>query len=84
MTTTDYSILEQRKIQLITMITQLYDLDLLNAIENLLITSKKDWWQTIRDAEKKAIDIGLDDIKNDRLVSNEQVMKEIEERYKDL
>ncbi len=84
MTITDYSIVEQRKIQLITMITQLYDLDLLNAIENLLITSKKDWWQSISDTEKRAIDVGLDDIKTGRLVSHEQVVNEIEERYENL
>lgn len=84
METTDYTIIEQKKIQLITIITQLYDLDLLDAIENLLINSKKDWWQTISDAEKRAIDIGLEDIKHGRVMSHEQVMKEVEERYKDL
>ena len=84
MATTDYTIIEQRKIQLITMITQLYDLDLLDAIENLLLSSKKDWWQTISDAERQAIDIGLEDLKHGRTVSHEQVMKELDERYKDL
>lgn len=84
METTDYTIIEQKKIQLITIITQLYDLDLLDAIENLLINSKKDWWQTISDAEKRAIDIGLEDIKHGRVISHGQVMKEVEERYKDL
>ena len=84
MVTTDYSIIEQRKIQLITMITQLYDLDLLDAIEDLLLKSKKDWWQTISEAERQAIDIGLEDIKHGRIISHEQVMKEFEERYKDL
>lgn len=84
MLTTDYSVIEQRKIQLITMITQLYDMDLLEAVEKLLIDSKKDWWQTISDAEREVIDVGLEDVKHGRTVSHEQVMREVEERYKDL
>ena len=84
MINTNYTIIEQRKMQLISMITQLYDLDLLDAIENLLLGSKKDWWQTISDAEKRAIDVGLEDIKKGRIMSHEQVMKEVNERYKDL
>ena len=84
MTTIDFSVIEQRKMQLIAMITQLYDVDLLDTIENLLISSKNDWWDLISDAEKKAIDVGLDDIKHGRLIAHEQVMKEINERYKNL
>lgn len=80
----DISSIEQRKLQLITMITQLYDLDLLDAIENIMLNSEKDWWQSISNAEKRAIDIGLDDIKHGRLISHEEIMKEIEERYKDI
>ncbi len=84
MNTIDYTVIEQRKIQLITMITQLYDIDLLDAIEEILLNNKKDWWHTISDAEKKAIDIGLDDIKHGRVISHEQAMAKIENRYKDL
>ena len=84
MNTTSQFAIEQRKIQLITMITQLYDSDLLDSIESLLLDSKKDWWQTISDAEKRAIDKGLEDAKQGRVISHEQVMKEFEERYKDL
>ena len=84
MNSIDYSDIEQRKLQLITMITQLYDLDLLDAIENLFLTNKKDWWQSLSQEEQKAIDAGLDDIKNGKLLSNDQVMKEINERYKHL
>ena len=84
MTSQDISLIEQRKMQIISMMTQLYDIDLLEKIETLLIGSKKDWWDTISDAEKKAIDIGLDDIKHGRLLSHKQVMKEINERYQDL
>ncbi len=84
MKTIDYTVIEQRKMQLITMITKLYDVDLLDAIEDILLSNKKDWWHTISDAEKRAIDLGLDDIKNGRVVSHEQAMAKIENHYKNL
>jgi hypothetical protein len=84
MITQNKAVLEHRKIQLISMITQLHDSDVLDSIENLLLESKKDWWDTISEAEKKAIDQGLDDIKNGRVIPHEQVMKEFDERFKAL
>ena len=80
----DMSKVEQKKIQLISMITRLYNIDLLQQIEHLLLSSEKDWWHSISDAEKQAIDIGLEDIKNGHIISNEQMNKEINERFKDL
>ena len=77
----DNSVLESQKMQLISMIAQLYDKDILDAIENLILNRDKDWWDTISDAEKEAIDQGLDDIANGRLTSHEEVMKEIDDRY---
>ncbi len=84
MITQKKAVLEHRKIQLIAMITQLHDSDVLDSIENLLLESKKDWWDIINEAEKKAIDHGLDDIRNGRVISHEQVMKEFDERFKAL
>lgn len=84
MNTQTKAVLEHRKIQLIAMITQLDDSDILDSIENLLLESKKDWWDTISEAEKKAIDQGLDDLRNGRVISHEQVMKEFDERFKAL
>jgi len=66
------------------MITQLHDSGVLDSIDNLLLESKKDWWDTISEAEKKAIDRGLDDIKNGRVVSHERVMKEMDKKFKNL
>ncbi len=80
----DISIIEQRKMQVISMMTQLYDIDLLEKIETLLLANKKDWWNSISNAEKQAIDMGLSDIEQKRLISHKQVMKEIDERYKGL
>ena len=66
------------------MTAQLYDIEVVNAIEDLLLNSQKDWWETISLKEKAAIDVGLVDVKNGHLQSNEQVMKEINERFKKL
>jgi predicted transcriptional regulator len=66
------------------MITQLHDSGVLDSIDNLLLESKKDWWDTISEAEKKAIDRGLDDIKNGRVVSHERVMKEMDKKFENL
>lgn len=77
-------LIEQKKIQLIGMIAQLYDMEVVDAIEELLLNSQKDWWENISEQERAAIDVGLADVKNRQLLSNEQVMKEINERYKNL
>jgi len=82
--TNDFDLIETKKVQLISIITQVYNFDVLVEIENLLINTKVDWWTTISKAEKKAIDEGLDDIKNGRVLSHQQVMQEFNSRYKEL
>jgi predicted transcriptional regulator len=84
MHTENLAVLAQRKIQLIAMITRLHDSDILDSIENLLLENKKDWWDTIGEAEKRAIDQGLDDVKNGKVISHEQMMKEIDAKFKNL
>ena len=84
METINYNILEHKKIQLITLISQLYSLDLIEEIENLIISNKKDWWHSISMEERRAIEIGLDDVKQGKLLTHEQVMNEVNERYRDL
>ncbi|NER06796.1 MAG: hypothetical protein F6K17_31570, partial [Okeania sp. SIO3C4] len=54
-----YSV-EHRKFNLINLITQLEDLETLAAIEILLTPKKEeDWWDTISEEERKAVDEGL-------------------------
>lgn len=73
-TTTQQALaIESKKIQLIQMIAQVYNNELLLEIENILLSSKTDWWNSIGASEKKAIQEGLDDYKNGRLLSNEAV-----------
>jgi predicted transcriptional regulator len=80
----DIDLIETKKIQLISIIAQVHNIDLLDAIENLIINSKDDWWTTISKSEQDAIDEGLNDIKSGNLLSHQQVLKEINKRYKDL
>ena len=55
---------------------------LLQAIYTLLSNadSSSDWWDDISDEEKKSIEKGIDDYKNGRVVSHEEVMKGARDR----
>ena len=80
----DYDIIETKKIQLISIITQVYNIDILAAIENLLINSKTDWWSLISKSEQSAIDEGLMDIKNGNVLTHKEVIQEINNIFKEL
>jgi hypothetical protein len=80
----DIDLIETKKLQLISILTQVYNIELLDAIENLIINSKQDWWTTISKSEQNAIDEGLNDIISGNLLSHQQVLQEINKRYKDL
>lgn len=82
MTPQKLSILEQRKIQIISMLTNLYDEEILDEIENILLESKKDWWDEISEEARLAIDEGLEDIKRGNLISHGEVLKEINQKLK--
>jgi len=82
--TQDMNLIETKKIQLISIIAQVYNFDILVEIEKLLLSSKIDWWTTISQAEQNAIDEGLNDIKLGNVLSHQQVMQELNNRYKGL
>ena len=80
----DFEIIETKKIQLISIITQVANIDILVAIEDLLLNSKTDWWTMISKSEQIAIDEGLMDIKNGNVLSHQDVIQKINNRFKDL
>ena len=82
--TQDMNLIETKKIQLISIIAQVYNFDILVEIEKLLLSSKIDWWTTISQAEQNAIDEGLNDIKLGNVLSHQQVIQELNNRYKGL
>ena len=76
----DYPTIAHRKIELINRITQLNDVNILSSIEKIFTKNKADWWETISDEEKNAIEEGLDDIRNGRVIPHAEVMQEIKFR----
>jgi methionine synthase II (cobalamin-independent) len=74
--------IETKKIQLIQMISPVYNSEILHEIETILLSSKMDWWNIISNSEKKAIEEGLEDYKNGKLLSNEEVSSRIKSRLK--
>ncbi len=81
--TSDKSGIETKKIQLISILAQVYNFEVLEKIENLLLNTS-DWWTSVSKAEKDAIDEGLNDIKAGRIISHQQVTQELNNRYKGL
>lgn len=81
MKTDDFSIIEKRKIKLISIISQLYDTNTLEEIENILMNNDTNWWNKISESEKQAIEAGLQDAEEGKLISHEQVIKNISERF---
>lgn len=77
-------LIESKKVNLISIISQIYNYDVLIDIENLIMNSKIDWWDTISDEEKNAVEEGLEDIKNGNVLTHEQVMDELRIKYKEL
>ena len=69
--------IESKKIQLIQMISQVYNSELLREIENVILSSKSDWWNIISNSEKKVIEEGLEDYKKGKLLSHGEVMSKI-------
>jgi hypothetical protein len=66
--------MEVKKVKLISMITSLYDDNLIQQLEKILLAAEKDWWNIIDDKERKAIQEGLLDYKKGNLVENDVVL----------
>lgn len=81
MNSNDFSIIEKRKIKLISIISRLYDSSTLEEIENILIRKNSDWWDEISEYEKEAIKDGLKDIEDGKLISHDQVMNNISDKF---
>lgn len=64
--------LEARKINLINWISTIQDDDVLEKVEKIQ-KEKTDWWDTISDADKKAINEGLEQLDKGEYLTREQV-----------
>jgi predicted transcriptional regulator len=65
--------LAARKYKFIQELTTI-DESLLEKLEIILKTSKKDWFTDLNSEEKKEIEIGLKQAENDEFISHETVM----------
>ena len=66
--------LATRKYNFIQELTTI-DESLLEKLEIILKTSKKDWYTNLNSEEKQQIEIGLKQAENDEFISHETVMK---------
>jgi hypothetical protein len=67
--------LEQEKLEIIKWISTLKDETAIERIKLLKERKNKDWWKEISDAEKIAIEKGLEDLKSRKVKPHKDVKK---------
>jgi hypothetical protein len=72
--------LETRKINLINWISTLQEDDILNKVEKIQ-KETTDWWDTISNEDKTAINEGLEQLDNGQFFTRSQVRDKIKERF---
>ena len=73
--------LEARKINLINWISTIQEDNILEKVEKIQ-KEKTDWWDTISDKDKKAINEGLEQLDRGEYLTHSQVRSKIKERFK--
>lgn len=70
--------LKSLKQSLHSLIDNIHDEELLAAYYKIIVSGQQsDWWENIKEGEKKAITSGLADIEEGKVYSHEDVMKEV-------
>jgi hypothetical protein len=72
--------LENRKINLINWLSSIQEEDTLDKVEKIQ-KEKADWWDTIGNEDKKAINEGLDQLDKGEYLTRSQVRSKIKERF---
>ncbi len=72
--------LETRKINLINWISAIQENYVLEQLESLQ-KEKKDWWDTISDIDKRAINEGLEQLARGEYLTHSQVKSKIKDRF---
>jgi len=65
--------IENKKIQLISLITNVQSLNILEKIEKFLNSTEDDWWTLLSKDEQNGIDEGLEDLKKGNIISHQSV-----------
>lgn len=73
--------IEARKINLINWISSIQDDTILEKLE-MIQQDKDDWWDTISENDKRAINEGIDQLDRGEYLTHEQVRSIIKERFK--
>lgn len=76
--------LENKKLQIISIINDIENIEVLNKIENTLILNEKYNNVLLTTKEKQLIDEGLNDLAEGKLLSNKEVVKEFFTNYPNL
>jgi len=72
--------LETRKINLINWISSLQEADLIDKVEAIQ-KENADWWDTISNEDKQAIEEGLEQLDKDEFLTRSQVRAKVKEKY---
>ena len=76
--------IQTRKLELIWALIQVNDLAVLEKLEQILIRPQKgdaDWWGSISEGEKQAIDEGLAQAERGEVISHQEVRESIEGKF---
>ena len=73
--------LETRKINLINWISSLQEADLIDKMEAIQ-KENADWWDTINNKDKQAIEEGLVQLDKGEFLTRSQVRAKVKEKYK--
>lgn len=69
--------IQAEKISLAQLLLQTEDVTIIKKVKAIFNSQSKDWWDELSIAQKEAIEEGLDDFKNGRTISYEDVKKQL-------
>lgn len=70
--------IQAEKLELIRWLTSVNDVSILEKIKSFRLKNSKDWWNEISEAEKQAIEQGLKDAEEGKLIPHDKVKKKYE------
>jgi len=74
--------LQAKKLELVQMILNTKRPAILKKVEDVLKKEKvTDWWDEISEAERQAIEKGLEEADRGELIPHKEVMKEVKAKY---
>ena len=70
--------IQAEKLELIQWLISVNDVSIIEKIKSFRLKSSKDWWDEISEAEKQAIEQGLKDAEEGKLIPHNEVKKKYE------